>query len=277
MNSTRTTGDDRLWLTIREEVEEVGRLEPGLSSYFYASILSHSSLESALGYCLAELLAGDTVTTQTLRQIVEAAFAADPNISIQMRRDLVAYFDRDPASDKYYMPLLYFKGFQALQAHRVAHWYWSSGRRSMARFLQGRVSSVFSVDIHPAAGIGGGIMIDHATGLVVGETAVIEDDVSILHSVSLGGSGLASGRRHPIIRRGVLISAGAEVLGCIEVGQGARVGAGSLVLESVHPHSTVVGVPARRVGKMLKTMPALDMDHRINNSDSENHGNGDSP
>jgi len=269
MNSKSATADDDLWRTIRAEVEQVSRDEPELSSYFYAAILSHGKLESALAYCLAELLAGDSVTTQTMRQVIELAFAADPGISARMRRDLVAYFDRDPASDKYYMPLLYFKGFQALQAHRVGHWYWCNGRRSLALFIQGRVSAVFAVDIHPAARIGGGIMIDHATGLVVGETAIIEDDVSILHSVTLGGSGSGGGHRHPTIRRGVLISAGAKILGNIEVGEGAKIGAGSLVVESVPPHTTVVGVPARRVGQALKTIPALEMDHRINNANGD--------
>lgn len=256
--------DDNLWQTLRQEVTEVARLEPALASYFHIAVLSHDSLESALSYALASLLGSEVVSPLALFQVMEHGFAADSQISERMRRDLLAHYQRDPACDRHYIPLLYFKGFHALQAHRVAHWLWNHDRRSMALYLQSRVSEIFSVDIHPAARIGGGIMIDHATGLVVGETAVIEDDVSILHAVTLGGSGLEKGDRHPTIRRGVLISAGAKILGNITVGEGAKIGAGSLVVEPVPPHSTVAGVPARVVGGLLKTVPALDMDHGFN-------------
>lgn len=256
--------DDTLWQTIRAEVRQVGIGEPALSSYFHSAILSHGKLESALAYALAECLQGETVTAQTLRQVFELALRADPQIIADMRRDLVAYYDRDPASDQYYMPLLYFKGFQALQAHRIAHWLWDQGRHSLALFIQNRVSCLFLVDIHPGARFGGGVMIDHATGLVAGETTVVGDDVSILHSVTLGGSGSQGGDRHPKIGRGVLISAGAKILGNIQVGEGARIGAGSLVLDPVPAYSTVVGVPAKVVGQRLQSMSALDMDQRIN-------------
>ncbi len=256
---------DNLWQVLRSEIDEVTRQEPALASYFHAAVLSHDTLESALAYSLAQLLGSEVVSSLSLYQVIEHGFAADARIGERMRRDLVAYYDRDPACDRYYMPLLYFKGFHALQAHRIAHWLWSDGRRPMALFIQSKVSEIFGVDIHPAAQIGGGIMIDHATGVVVGETAVIEDNVSMLHSVTLGGTGRETGDRHPKIRQGVLIATGAKILGNIEIGEGAKIGAGSLVIRTVPPHTTVAGVPGRVVGELLKTVPALDMDHRLNN------------
>ncbi len=258
------SGDDPLWRILCEEVREESRREPALASYFHAAVLSHDSLESALAYALASLLGSEVVSDLTLYQVLSRGFAANPRIGEHMRRDLLAHYERDPACHSRFMPLLYFKGFHALQAHRVAHWLWGQGRGALARYIQSRVSETFAVDIHPAARIGGGIMLDHATGIVVGETAVIEDDVSILHAVTLGGTGHERGRRHPHIQRGVLISVGAKVLGNIEVGEGARVAAGSLVVDPVAPHSTVAGVPARVVGGPMASMPALDMDQQVN-------------
>lgn len=255
---------DPLWDALCAEVREVSGQEPALASYFHSAVLSHDSLESALAYALASLLGSEVVSALTLYQVLSRGFASDPDIGECMRRDLLAHFERDPACHSRYIPLLYFKGFHALQAYRVSHWLWTQGRCALARYIQSRVSEIFSVDIHPAARIGGGIMLDHATGLVIGETAVIDDDVSILHAVTLGGSGHDPGRRHPRIGRGVLISVGAKVLGDVEVGECARIGAGSLVLDSVPPHSTVAGVPARVVGGTTASMPALEMDHRVN-------------
>ncbi len=256
---------DILWETLKQETIAAAEAEPALSSYFHAAVLSHDTLESALAYALASLLGNQVVSTLTLHQVFARGFRCDASLGANMRRDLLAHFERDPACDKHYIPLLFFKGFHALQAHRVSHWLWCSGRRSMALYIQGRVSEIFAVDIHPAAQIGGGLMIDHATGLVIGETAVIGEDVSMLHGVTLGGTGHDTGDRHPKIGRGVLISAGAKILGNITIGEGAKIGAGSLVLESVPPHTTVVGVPARAVGGKLKTMPSLDMDQRLGN------------
>ncbi|MCK9469795.1 MAG: serine O-acetyltransferase [Porticoccaceae bacterium] len=266
--TTSPDKDDSLWQALCEEVREVSRQEPALASYFHAAVLSHDSLESALAYALASLLGSEVVSALTLHQVLTRGFASDPSISERMSRDLLAHFERDPACDSRYIPLLYFKGFHALQAYRVSHWLWGQGRRALARYIQSRVSEIFSVDIHPAAHIGGGIMLDHATGLVIGETAVIADDVSILHAVTLGGSGQDPGRRHPRIGPGVLISVGAKVLGDVEVGAGARIGAGSLVLDSVPPHTTVAGVPARIVGGLMVSMPALEMDHHLNDGTS---------
>jgi len=253
---------DRLWQQIKEEVIQVSAEEPALSGYFHAAVLSHSTLESALAYSLASLLGNQVVSALTLHQVIEEGFLTDPGIGDKMRRDLLAHFDRDPACNRRYIPLLYFKGFHALQTHRIGHWLWQRGRKNMALYLQSRVSEIFAVDIHPAVVIGGGLMIDHATGIVIGETAVIDEDVSMLHGVTLGGTGHERGDRHPKIKRGVLIAVGAKILGNITVGEGAKIGAGSLVLTSVAPHTTVAGVPATVVGK-LHSIPALDMDQSL--------------
>ncbi len=253
-----------LWQEIRDEVHDFSKDEPVLASFFHSAILSHDSLETALGYNLAEMLGNMALSKLAIRQVFAEALENDGSIGEKMRRDLLAHRERDPACDKYAMPILYFKGFHALQVHRVAHYLWRNNRESLAAHLQSLCSEVFCVDIHPGAQIGGGIMVDHATGLVIGETAVVEDDVSMLHAVTLGGIGNETGDRHPKIRSGVLIAAGAKILGNIDVGEGAKIGAGTLVLESVSPHTTVAGVPARVVGRPREASPALEMDQRIN-------------
>ena len=253
-----------LWQEILAEAHVFSQDEPVLASFFHSAILSHDSLETALAYNLAEMLGNMAVSKLAIRQVFAEAFENDTRIGEKMQRDLVAYRERDPACDKYAMPLLYFKGFHALQVHRIAHYLWLNKRQALAVHLQSLCAEVFSVDIHPGAQIGGGVMVDHATGLVIGETAVVEDNVSMLHAVTLGGIGSDSGDRHPKIRSGVLIAAGAKILGNIEVGEGAKIGAGTLVLESVSPHTTVAGVPARVVGRPREAAPALEMDQRIN-------------
>jgi len=197
------------------------------------------------------------------------AMDSDACIRGAVRADLLAVMERDSACHELYIPFLYFKGFHALQTHRVAHWLWKSGRQPLALFFQNRMSMEFCVDIHPAAVMGSGILLDHATGLVVGETAVVGNNVSILQSVALGGTGKETGDRHPKIGNGVLISAGAKILGNIRVGEGAKVGAGSVVLEEVPPHTTVAGVPARVVGRPSSEAPALDMDHGFRCGEAE--------
>ncbi|WP_297186350.1 serine O-acetyltransferase [uncultured Porticoccus sp.] len=259
-----TSADDALWQSIRHEIVERARLEPVLASFFHAAVLSHKSLEDALAYNLAEQLGNSILSPLAIHQVLLDAMQSDSSICERMRRDLRAHMERDPACGQYCLPLLYFKGFHALQVYRVANWLWRHQRRSLALFLQSRASEIFAVDIHPAAEIAGGIMLDHATGLVIGETAVIGENVSLLHSVTLGGTGAQAGDRHPKIRCGVLIAAGAKVLGNIEVGEGAKIGAGSLVLDSVLPHTTVVGVPARVVGVPGEAEPSRTMDQRIN-------------
>lgn len=261
--SSAAVVEDRLWQTICAEVKTFSGQEPMLASYFYDAVLSHDSLEDALTYILALQLDSRILPAMTIREVFSEAIGADVTISASMRKDLTAYVERDPACDQYSLPLLYFKGFHALQIHRVAHWLWVNGRHSLALYLQNRVSEIFAVDIHPCARIGSGIMIDHATGLVVGETSVIGDNVSMLHSVTLGGTGAQAGDRHPKVGCGVLIAAGAKILGNINVGAGAKVGAGSLVLASVPEHTTVVGVPAKIVGRPMEEEPSREMDQRI--------------
>lgn len=252
-----------LWQAMRKEVQENAKEEPLLASFFYSTILNHDRLEGALSFHLASKLDSPVVPSMGLREIMEEAMASDESIVHAAEIDIKAARNRDPACSTYSMPFLYFKGFHALQAYRIAHWLWNQKRYSLAWYFQNQMSTQFGVDIHPASKIGCGIMLDHATGLVVGETAVIEDDVSILQGVTLGGTGKDTGDRHPKIRHGVLIGAGAKVIGNIEVGEGSKVGAGSVVLKDVPPHVTVAGVPAEIVGKPDCDQPALDVDHSL--------------
>lgn len=238
-----------LWLQIRADAGALIDCEPNLASFFHASLLNHASLASALAFLLADRLGDRDVPPMLLRQVCDDAFAADGAMVEAAAADCLAHYDRDPACNYYAMPILYFKGFHAVQAYRVAHWLWLQGRRSLAQFLQSRIATVFDVDIHPAARIGAGLMVDHATGLVIGETAVVGANVSILHGVSLGGCGTGAGPRHPQVGEGVLISAGAKLLGPVTIGVGAKIAAGSVVFDDVEPHMTVAGVPARQVGR----------------------------
>lgn len=254
-------GEPTLWAGMAAEARELVQQEPILGSFYHATILNHETFGGAMSFHLANKLDSAVVPAMTIREIISEAVDKDPSILKAAEIDIVATRNRDPACDKFSTPFLYFKGFHALQAHRVAHWLWHEGRRPLALYLQNQVSATLGVDIHPAAQVGSGIMIDHATGIVIGETAVVEDDVSILHSVTLGGTGKTSGDRHPKIRRGVLLSAGAKIIGNIEVGAGAKVGAGSVVLKDVPAHVTVAGVPAEIVGQPGCTCPAYDMDH----------------
>ena len=252
-----------LWQLLRDEAQMFAQQEPVLGSYFHASILNHHSFASALSFHLASKLDNPTLPSLLIREVIEEALHSNEHISRAAQIDIIATQARDPACVHFSTPFLYYKGFHALQAYRVAHWLWQSGRQTLARFIQNQISATLAVDIHPAARIGCGIMLDHATGIVIGETAVVEDDVSILHSVTLGGTGKETGDRHPKIRRGVLLAAGCKIIGNIEVGEGAKVGAGSVVLQDVPPHVTVAGVPAREVGHPSGEAPAFDMDHSI--------------
>jgi len=251
---------DPMFARIRVEAEEIVRQEPEMAGFIYATILNHETLESAIVHRLAARLDHHEVPGDLIRQTYEEALSRDPALSEAFRADLIAVADRDPACMRMIEPILYFKGFQALQAHRLAHDLWSRGRRDFALYIQSRSSAAFQTDIHPAAQIGKGVFLDHATGLVVGSTAVIEDDVSMLHSVTLGGTGKERGDRHPKIRRGVLIGAGAKIIGNIEVGHCSRVASGSVVLSSVPHNKTVAGVPARVVGEAGCAEPARSMD-----------------
>lgn len=251
---------EKLWTTIRLEATELVKCEPMLASYFHATLLNHDDIASAISYILANKLATEVMPAIDIREVIRQAYQADPKIIKSTITDIIAVYVRDPATNKYSTPLLYYKGFLALQAYRIGHWLWKQEREALAIFLQSQIAIVFGVDIHPAAKIGCGVMFDHATGIVIGETAVIENDVSILQSVTLGGTGKQNGDRHPKIREGVMIGAHATILGNIEIGCGAKIGAGSVVLDPVPPHTTVAGVPAKIVGCPNCDKPALNMD-----------------
>lgn len=252
-----------VWAQIRREAERERAREPALGEFLDSTILSRQGLMDSLAWILSHELASPMASQERLRELFDEAHAGDPAIGDGARADLRAVRDRDPALETCFPALLFFKGFHALQAYRIAHRLWSEGRDLAALLVQSRMAQVYGVDIHPAAKIGRGIMIDHATGVVVGETAVVEDDVSILHEVTLGGTGKETGDRHPKVRAGVLIGAGAKLLGNVEIGAGAKVGAGSVVLADVPAHRTVVGVPAVVVGAPESDTPALTMDHRL--------------
>ncbi|KXV79345.1 serine acetyltransferase, partial [Acetobacter malorum] len=237
--------------------------DPLVRGLLATGIRSHADFASALAALLGRKLGDRSVAADALAELVKESFDAQPEIVCAAAADMVAIRERDPACPDYVTPFLFFKGFHAVQSYRVAHWLWCAGRRHLALHLQSRGSELFGVDIHPAARLGRRILFDHGTGIVVGETSIIEDDVSILQEVTLGGTGKHSGDRHPKVRRGVLIGAGAKVLGNIEVGEGAKIGAGSIVLESVPPFTTVVGNPARKVGTRHSGMPALSMDQML--------------
>lgn len=251
--------DDQVWESIKSECALAAANEPLLAGFLHATVLSQPDIEESLSYILASKLDNSTLPALGVRDIFYDVLKDEECIQRSIIADLQAVVSRDPACPGYANPLLYFKGFQSIQAYRVAHHYWQQERRPLAWYLQSRISEVFAVDIHPGARIGKGIMFDHATSVVVGETAVVEDDFSMLHEVTLGGSGKEGGDRHPKIGRGVMIGAGAKVLGNIKIGEGAKIGAGSVVLKDVEPHTTVAGVPAKVVNVPASSLPAFDM------------------
>jgi len=257
---------DPVWQRVCEEASEAVRAEPLLGGLIHSGLLHHKTMEGALAFRFSLKLASGEMSEQILREIADEAYISDPSLGQAARADLMAVFERDPACHRYIQPLLFFKGYQAIQAYRIGHWLWLAGRRDLAYFVQMRVSEVFGVDIHPAAKVGRGIMIDHAHSIVIGETAVVGDNVSMLHSVTLGGTGKEDGDRHPKIGNGVLIGAGAKVLGNIHVGYCSRIAAGSVVLHDVPPCTTVAGVPARVVGEAGCAQPAINMDQVISNA-----------
>ena len=256
------TGVDSLWARLRVEAASAAAEEPILASFLNAAILRHDEFSHALAYRLAAKMADAQLDMMLARDVAEEALEGDPTIVAKAAADMMAVDERDPACLSLLQPFLYFKGFHALQAHRVSHWLWNEGRQTLAFHLQSRGGERFGLDIHPAARIGQGVMFDHATSGVIGETAVIGDDCSILHEVTLGGTGAAHQDRHPKIGKGVLIGAGARVLGNIHVGDGARIAAGSVVLQDVPEGCTVAGVPAKVVGDCCKE-PAKSMDQSL--------------
>lgn len=263
MNVQLAQNKDLLWSAMRTEAEQASQQQPLMASFFHANILNHQNFTSAISFYLSNHLATDSVPAMMMRDVCVMAMADDSSIEWKMRKDLMAHYTRDPACEQHITPFLYYKGFHAVQSYRIAHYLWQGGRRVLAHYIQSRVAELFDVDIHPAASIGGGLMVDHATGVVIGETSIIEENVSMLHAVTLGGSGAQSCKRHPTIRKGVLISVGAKILGNIEIGECTKIGAGSVVLESMPAKATVVGVPAKVVGKSSCDMPSLEMNHQL--------------
>ncbi len=260
---TKLTSIDPVWAQILVEAEKAVSDEPLMGGFIHACILHHKSIERALSYRIAAKLASNEMSMSVIREIVEDAYAADPTLVAAARADLVAIYERDPACHRLLQPILFFKGYQAVQAYRVGHYLFAQGQRDLAYFVQMRVSEIFGVDIHPGARIGKGIMIDHAHSIVIGETAVVGDNVSMLHSVTLGGTGKEEEDRHPKIGDGVLIGAGAKVLGNIRVGHCSRIAAGSVVLEEVAPCKTVAGIPAKIVGEAGCDQPSISMNHML--------------
>ncbi|MDQ0320153.1 serine O-acetyltransferase [Pararhizobium capsulatum DSM 1112] len=251
---------DPIWDSLQEEARVAAMQDPLLAAFLYSTVINQRSLEDAVIYRICERLDHPDLQANLLRQTFAEMLEEWPEWGSILRVDIQAVYDRDPACTRFIEAVLYFKGFHALQTHRLAHWLLERGRRDFALYLQSRSSSVFQTDINPAARIGKGIFLDHATGLVVGETAVIGDNVSILHGVTLGGTGKEGSDRHPKIGNGVLIGAGAKILGNIHIGHCSRVAAGSVVLKAVPPKTTVAGVPARVVGEAGCSEPSRSMD-----------------
>jgi serine O-acetyltransferase len=248
-----------VWVRVRQEAEEAFSRERALAPLLVNSILNRTSFEVAVIHRISARLGNEIVPAYLISDAFGQAVASDETIGAAFQADIIAVLDRDPACERLIEPLLYFKGFHAIQTHRLSHWLWTNGRADFALYLQSRSSDVFQTDIHPAAVIGKGIFLDHATGLVVGATSVIEDDVSILQNVTLGGTGNESGDRHPKVRRGVMIGAGAKILGNIEVGACSLIAAGSVVLHPVPANATMAGVPARAVGTAGCAEPSRSM------------------
>ncbi|MEI6439601.1 MAG: serine O-acetyltransferase [Alphaproteobacteria bacterium] len=259
-----------VWASLRNEAERAAKSEPALASLLNAVVISHENLGDALSYQLARKLGDQELRAMSLRELATQAYRSDPELVAIAEADLRAVYERDPACKGYVQPFLFFKGFQALQTQRVAHWLWNQGRETIAFYLQSRVSEVFQVDIHPATRIGSGVFVDHGTGIVIGETAVIGNDVSLLQGVTLGGTGADRGDRHPKIGNGVLLGAGAKVLGNIKIGDFAKIASGSVVLKDVPAHCTAAGVPARLINCPSCDEPARKMDHTLAEAFTEN-------
>ena len=251
------------WKIIQEETERRVKAEPVLASFFHTTILEHDSFSSAIADLIANDLGSSSVQPMMLRSVIKDAINSSDEILDGTMTDLLAAKEKDPSCKYLSEPLLFFKGFKSLQSHRVASWLWKNSRHTLAHYFQSRTSEVYGVDIHPAAQLGKGIMIDHGTGVVIGETSVVDDNVSIFQGVTLGGTGKEIGDRHPKVREGVLLSASSTVLGRVEIGRNAKIAAGSVVLDNVREGATVAGVPAKEVGQTINSVPADEIDHLI--------------
>ncbi|WP_306250686.1 serine O-acetyltransferase [Parvularcula sp. IMCC14364] len=254
---------EKTWARMRVEASAAAAQEPILASFLNATILHHNSYTAALSYRLSQKVADREMNAMLWREVCDEAFSAEPAIVTAALADIHAVYERDPACRELMQPFLYFKGYQAIQLQRISSWLWRNDREALALFLQSRMSELFSIDIHPAARLGQGLFLDHAHNVVIGETAVVGDDVSMLHGVTLGGTGKESADRHPKIGNGVLIGSGAKVLGNIQVGDNAKIASGSVVLEEVPAGCTVAGIPAKVVGKCPDQEPAKEMKHGL--------------
>ena len=254
---------ENIWNTIQDETQKRVKAEPVLASFFHTTILEHSSFSAAIADLIANDLGSSSVQPMMLRSVIKDAINSGEEILEGTMTDLIAAKEKDPSCKYLSEPLLFFKGFKSLQSHRVASWLWKNSRHTLAHYFQSRTSEVYGVDIHPAAKLGKGIMIDHGTGVVIGETSVIKDNVSIFQGVTLGGTGKETGDRHPKVMEGVLLSASSTVLGNVEIGRNAKIAAGSVVLEDVKEGTTVAGVPAKEVSQAVDNVPADDIDHLI--------------
>ena len=263
ISESKTQTEVCVWKSIREAAQKHVLNQPVLASFLHATVLNHERFEDAVSYHLAGKLANSSLSGMQLREIIDNALTRDPSIREAIKADIFAVRERDPAINCCLVPLLYLKGVHGLIGYRIANWLWHDGQQLLALHLQNRISEAFGIDIHPAARIGKGILVDHATSVVIGETAVVEDNVSMLHEVTLGGTGKDGGDRHPKVRRNVLIGAGAKILGNVEIGEGAKIGAGSVVLTNVPAHCTFAGVPAVHVGRTQCEEPSLEMNHGI--------------
>ncbi len=249
-----------IWQSIYTAAEQAAEQEPKLTGLLDDVVLSRNKLATAVSVRLARKLSRRDIGRDDLEPLIRSLLKSDPLAVEMMAADLKAVVERDAACHNALEPLMFFKGFHALATYRLAHILWKQERHMLALLFQSVGSEVFGIDIHPAARIGCGILLDHGTGFVVGETAIIENDVSLFHEVTLGGTGKEVGDRHPVVRSGVLIGAGAKVLGRVEVGECAKVAASSVVLDDVRPHTTVAGIPAVEVGDAVGE-PALFMQH----------------
>lgn len=252
-----------LWAELRARAAIVAQAEPALAPMLHRFVLDPADFGAGIVQRLGERIAPTVQDLPVVLRLLGEALATDREVLGQMRADVRAILERDPATEHALLPFLWYKGFHAIALHRLAHTLWKVGRKDVAAYLQSLVSERLGVDIHPAARFGVGILLDHATGFVAGETSVVADNVSFLHEVTLGGTGKARGDRHPKIRSGVLVGAGAKILGNITIGEGAKIGAGSVVLKDVDPHTSVAGVPAVVIGRTNVDAPALDMDHSL--------------
>lgn len=263
MIRTQPEGRDASWHSITAAATELSRSEPVLAPFLTERVCQHASYESALSSLIVGSFSEAARSTPALAELVAESVTHDPSLLSNSLADLQATLDRDPACNNAVEAFLFYRGFKALQSYRVARYFWINGRTTLARYIQSLILETYSMDLHPGARIEGGIFIDHGTGIVIGETAQVERNVSMLHDVTLGGTGKVSGVRHPHICEGVLLGAGCKVLGHITIGKNSKVAAGSIVLADVPENTTAVGIPARLIHKDASEVPAYEMKQEI--------------